>query len=368
MRRNFGIWDGLFLWFLLDNLTRPGSTDFFRNHRDDPALREWRSEADRLARDDPELRRRLETLDAELAQQRNAPRDANYLPPGIPSEVAVAPRGDARTPSTGVADEESDGIGVWPVVILGGAGLAFMAWRRRQVAPAARGGTTSQGNGAMGPLGSAGVMLRHKLSGERYMPSLFRVGMTLQADPTPFILAADVTKVPPPESGGNLLVNVQEVGRVEGGTADLVRLYLPNRRGMFQLHLDGEGRPDECRFFGLIDEVTPADDAEWGVWLDPNEGLIGWPEFQTKDGKVYARLWAPGETRIAPRDLAETIEAVDGTRSQRSQAMLYAAPTGAPAPAPDAEYILVAAVEAAGRAWVEIHAGIDVNPATLSLA
>jgi hypothetical protein len=48
--------------------------------------------------------------------------------------------------------------------------------------------------------------------------------------------------------------------------------------------------------------------------------------------------------------------------------MLYAAPTGAAAPAPATEYILVAAVEAEGRAWVEIRAGIDINPATLSLA
>jgi hypothetical protein len=32
------------------------------------------------------------------------------------------------------------------------------------------------------------------------------------------------------------------------------------------------------------------------------------------------------------------------------------------------EYILVSAVEAEGQAWVEIDAGIDVNPATLSLA
>ena len=48
--------------------------------------------------------------------------------------------------------------------------------------------------------------------------------------------------------------------------------------------------------------------------------------------------------------------------------MLYAAPTGLADPAPHTEYILVSAVEAGGRAWVEIAAGIDVNPAMLSLA
>ncbi|MGG5808269.1 DUF2491 family protein [Falsiroseomonas sp. CW058] len=368
-RRNFGIWDGIFLWFLLDNLGRAGSIDFFRNHRDDPGLREWRAEADRLARDNADLRRRLDQLDADLARQPDAVPDPDYLPPGVPAEVAIAPRGDVRTPGTGATEE--GGIGLWPVALIGGAGLVFLAWRRRRLA--APGGTPAQGDGRMmppgSPLGSAGAMLRHKLSGEGYAPSLFRVGMTIGADPTPFILAAGVTKVPAPEGGGgNLLVNVQEVGRVEGGAAGLIRLRLPDGRSMFQLHLDAEGRPDECRFFGLIDEVTPADDAEWDVWLNREEGLIGWPEFQTKDGKVYARAWAPGETRIAPRELTETIEGLGGTRRVRSQAMLYAAPTGAPAPAPETEYILVAAVEAPGQAWVEIHAGIDINPAALSLA
>ena len=47
--------------------------------------------------------------------------------------------------------------------------------------------------------------------------------------------------------------------------------------------------------------------------------------------------------------------------------MLYARPTGAAPPAPQSEYVMVAAVEDAGQAWVEILAGIDVNPAALTL-
>ena len=71
---------------------------------------------------------------------------------------------------------------------------------------------------------------------------------------------------------------------------------------------------------------------------------------------------------MEPRPLEETIESVGGTRTVRSQGMLYAAPTGAAEPAPPTEYILVSAVEAESQAWVEVSAGIDVNPATLSLA
>jgi uncharacterized protein DUF2491 len=220
-------------------------------------------------------------------------------------------------------------------------------------------------------LGSAGAMLRHKLSGERYAPSLFRVGMTVTVDPTPFILAGDAIKVPAPVSAGAAggeRVSIAEVGRVEGGAVDYVRLYLPERRGFFQVHMDADGQPDECRFFAPVDEVSPASEAEWAAWLDPAEGMIGWPEFQTKDGKLYGRAWSPGDARVEPRPLVETIEGVQGTRTVRSQAMLYSAPTGAAEPAPPVEYVLVSAVEAEGQAWVEICAGIDVNPATLSLA
>jgi hypothetical protein len=371
--RSFGIWDGLFLWFLLDNLSRAGSVDFFRNHRDDPALREWRAEADRQASENAELRARLDQLDRELARQPGAPSDPDYLPPGVPPEVATARRDDARTPTmrptAAQADESGSGIWVVPVLLVGGAGLVLLARRRRT-------GTTITGGGGMnGPgtterIRSAGGMLRNTLPGQRApAASPFRVGMTLSADPTPFILAAETTKVRAPEGiEGSAVVSVAEVGRLRGAVTELTRLYLPDGKSVFQLHQDAAGQPDECRFLGLIDEVTPADEAEWGVWLDPAEGLIGWPEFQTKDGKLYGRAWSPGEARIEPHEFEETIEGLGGTRQRRLLAMLYAAPTGAPPPAPATEYILVAVVEAEGKAWVEIRAGIDINPATLSLA
>lgn len=59
---------------------------------------------------------------------------------------------------------------------------------------------------------------------------------------------------------------------------------------------------------------------------DPAEAMIGWPEFQTKDGKLNRRAWAPGSDRIPPNVLPEAIETTERTRT--SQAMLYAAPTG----------------------------------------
>jgi hypothetical protein len=368
--RSFGVWDGLFLWFMLDNLTRAGSVDFFRNHRDDPAIREFRAEAERQARDNADLRARLDELDRQLARQPDAPTNPDYLPPGVPPEVAIAPRDDVRTPTTGATEGESGGIGFWvlPVLLVGGGGLVLLA-RRRRAAPTI-GGSGMSGHGTGDRIRAAGGMLRNTVSGGDAQPSSpFRVGMTLQADPTPFILAAESTKVRAPDGvEASPLLSVQEVGRLRGAGIELTRLYLPDGRSAFQLHLDAANRPDECRFLGVIDEVSPADEAEWAVWLDPAEGLIGWPEFETKDGKHYARAWSPSDARIEPRELQETVEGLGGTRQRRHFAMLYAAGTGAADPAPQTEYILVSAVEEGSRAWVEIRAGIDINPATLSLA
>jgi len=356
----FGIWDGLFLWFLLDNLTRAGSADFFHNHRDDPGYAQWRAEAERRAKDDAELRGKLDALDARLAETRDQPRDPSYLPPDTPREVATgeAAAGGERDSAGGI------GTGLVLVVLLVGGGGAVLLWlARRRRAPLPAGAAPTPG-----PVGMAGRILRNSVAGERYTPSLFRVGMTLAIDPTPFILAGGAIKATPPGDGSGGTTSVEAVGRLQAGGTTLHRLYLPGGAGFFQLHLGADGRPDECRWFSKADEVTPAGSGEWAFWLDAGEGMIGWPEFQTKDGKLYARQWSPGPARIAPRDLEETVTDTAGTRSRRLHAMLYAAPTGAAAPAPETEYILVSAVEDAGQAWVEVFAGIDVNPATLSLA
>ena len=229
--------------------------------------------------------------------------------------------------------------------VLEGAGLfvLFWFWRRQRGQPA---------GGVPMPAISGSARTR------------FRVGMTFPVDPTPFVLAALNTKVTGIDGE---MANVEAVGVLMDGSIPLNRLYLPKRSNFFQLHLSRDGNPDECRYFSKLDEVSPASQDEWGVWLDPAQGLIGWPQFQTKDGKAYDRVWSPGDSRIPPRDLAETIQDLAGTTSRTLHAMLYGAPTGAVPPAPQTEYILVAAVEDRGQAWVEIHAGIDINPASLAL-
>jgi hypothetical protein len=328
---------------MLDTLSRPGHADFFHHRSNDAGYAEWRSAANQRAAEDPALRQKLAELDARLSAMQGQPRLRDYLPPDVTPDMALAAR--RETPDSG------GGVGLLLFIMIIGV-VVWLAWRhlssgRRRMAA---------GASSMSPRTS-------------YRPDWFRVGMTFPVDPAPFILAANATHVRAPEgaTGGNLL-SVEAVGEVSTDEVHWHRLYLPGGQCFFQVHLDADGEPDECRYFSLLDEVVPSNQEEWAFWLDAAEGTIGWPEFQTKNGKIYTRLWTPGGTRVAPRVLTETLTNATGTISRQRQAMLYAAPTGVVAPAPPTEYILVAAAEQRDQAWVEIHAGIDVNIGTLNLS
>jgi hypothetical protein len=326
----FGAWDGVLAWSLLNSLSRPQSVTYFQDNRNDPRYAQWRAEADRTAANDPAVAQKLAELDTLMAQSK------------------------AQPASPGAAAPGSGGSDYVIVVIFVGTAVLVGLWMLRRRAAAVTGvGATGATPGAAPP----------GLSGSA--ASRFRVGMTFPADPSPFLLAAGTTKVKPPEAGG--MINVEALGLIADGGVSLHRLYLPGREAFFMLHLGPDGTPDECRYFTLLDQITPSTGDEWAFWLDPAQGMIGWPQFQTKDGKLYDRVWAPGSGKTPPRQQVETVQDLGGTIERKIQAMMYGAHTGAAPPAPEVEYVLVCAVEQGGESWIEVYAGIDINPAALTL-
>jgi Protein of unknown function (DUF2491) len=330
----FGAWDAVLAWSLLSSLSRPQSVAYFADNRNDPRYAQWRADAERKAASDPAVATKLAELDTLMAQSKAWP-----VNPGVPPAA-------------------SDGPGaMFVVVFFGGAALLGLWLLRRRVAAVT----------GIGPIGSAHGLaagaVPHRLSGSTVSP--FRVGMTLPIDPSPFVLAAGATKVKPPEAGGT--ITVEALGLITDGAVSLHRLYLPGGEAFFMLHLGPGGRPDECRYFTLLDQVTPASRDEWGFWLAPADGMIGWPQFQTKDRRTYDRVWAPGSARVLPRQQVETLQGLGGVTHRKIQAMLYGAAIAAPPPAPAVEYVLVCAIEEGDEAWIEVHAGIDINPAALTL-
>ena len=89
-RPRFGMWDAMVWWMVLDNLGSRNSYAMAYHHADDPGYREWRSEADRLAQDDAVLKAKLTELDAQVTTLNGTPVQADYLPEGMPPEVALS--------------------------------------------------------------------------------------------------------------------------------------------------------------------------------------------------------------------------------------------------------------------------------------
>ena len=89
---SFGVWDAMMWWMILDKVGNRQYSSAAYHHADDPGYRQWRQEADRLAQNNQELKEKLAKLDAEVKQQESEglARDAAYLPPGMPPEVALA--------------------------------------------------------------------------------------------------------------------------------------------------------------------------------------------------------------------------------------------------------------------------------------
>ena len=87
----YGMWDSMFLWFMLSNVHSPGYGSFAHHHRNDPAVQEWMAEAEQLSTENAEIREQLDVLKAEMAALEGRPVDRGYLPPGVDTDMVLAP-------------------------------------------------------------------------------------------------------------------------------------------------------------------------------------------------------------------------------------------------------------------------------------
>ena len=86
----FGMWDALALWSILDHTSDRDYVALAHNQASDPGYQQWRKEAEKQAETNTELKEKLAKLDAELEKVKDQPRDPDYLPKGVPAEVAIS--------------------------------------------------------------------------------------------------------------------------------------------------------------------------------------------------------------------------------------------------------------------------------------
>ena len=112
----------MFLWYLLDTLSRPGHADFFHHHATDPGYTAWRAEADRRAAEDPSLRQKLAELDTRLTAMQEKPRVKDYLPPDATPAIALA--ADREAERLGMGDGVHSAPGARRAWLAGSPGAA----------------------------------------------------------------------------------------------------------------------------------------------------------------------------------------------------------------------------------------------------
>jgi hypothetical protein len=265
-------------------------------------------------------------------------------PGGAASQPAPArepaPRATSTPASTSTRDDSGGGGGwIWILLLLALGGAAFW-WFRRQRAAAAP------------PIETAAAAA----SGVRS-----KVGSMVMIDPSPFVLLGQALTVPPPAGGATA---IDAASTLEGGPHPVERLYLPADGEFVELVRDAAGGIRQARWFGRLSEVHPADAAEWSFWLDAQDGMIGWPIFQTQDGQTWQRVWGSGGGRAQPIVWTETRESLDHQASRDLSAMLY---TRLADDRATQLFLLIAAADTGAESWVELHVGIDLNPVSLRL-
>lgn len=116
---SFGLWDAMFLWFMLRQASGPS---FMYNHQGDPGVQAFRQEADKLAASNADLKKQLADMDAKIDQMRKdgTPVDPKSLD-GVDPSVALAAEHVVREDTP-----KASGMGAWVWILGAGAAVAAL--------------------------------------------------------------------------------------------------------------------------------------------------------------------------------------------------------------------------------------------------
>lgn len=89
---SFGAWDAMFMWMMLDSLNDKSHYQTYYHHQNDPGMQQWRNEANRLAKDNAELKAKLDSLDQKIGtmNKKGVKKDPNYLPKDVDPDVLLS--------------------------------------------------------------------------------------------------------------------------------------------------------------------------------------------------------------------------------------------------------------------------------------
>jgi TRAP transporter TAXI family solute receptor len=87
---SFGMFDTLFLFWMLNNVGNKNVAATAYHHADDPGFQKWRQEVEEQAKTNSDLKAKLTEMDKQIKSMEGTPKDPAYLPKGVPTDVALA--------------------------------------------------------------------------------------------------------------------------------------------------------------------------------------------------------------------------------------------------------------------------------------
>lgn len=144
----------------------------------------------------------------------------------------------------------------------------------------------------------------------------------------------------------------------------IVRAYARSgeTRLLFQFNFDKDGNHLDSNCFGLLEEIRPATEDDWGAWLDDG-GLLGGPDINAPNGQTYKRQWGDGDFAApvaAEEDIYSDPTAPPHRESHRLA--LYAREVG-----DENENLLLSADSDADDAVIRAWIGFDLTSVGLTI-
>jgi len=208
------------------------------------------------------------------------------------------------------------------------------------------------------------------------LPFNLKINSMIKINESKFIINGDALKIASPGGGNQTVIAVE---KFKIGELKVYRFYLEGNdskaQSILQDNVD-KGEVTGIRLYRIIDEVYPAGEDDWDVWLNSENGLIGYKDFRitNEDGTetYYRRFWGGDGEYTDPIRFDSTVifdpYGASGMKT-RSRGMVY----GRDVTDSLQEYLFIVQESLLNddgeikEAKIELMAGIDLEQAELEI-
>jgi len=196
-------------------------------------------------------------------------------------------------------------------------------------------------------------------------PLGIKLGRTVNLEETPFLLAdGTIVKFP----GLNHVIKAVGIARISIATGvKIYRLYLENigasedKESVLQIAVDEKSDEVlECILYRQYVEICPQTVDEWAIWLNENNGIIGYKDMSTPNELTYSRVTPDGGNKVAPFAWREYLTD-DPYREEIASIDYQSAVYGRSLGEDGTEYLLVSQITDNEGSYIRILVGIPMD-------